>query len=134
MPEMEDEKHTDVHLDLDMAWPRGDTHDLATQVAAARATNRAVEQPPALGPHRHDDPSGHGRRGLDHGASLERHHGAGFDRLGPTRQEIAGAGELRHLVESIDRWHKMTIGPLVPMDDDTVIEEGPARMEYGPPR
>jgi len=44
-----------------------------------------------------------------------------------------GAGELRHLVESIDRWHKMTIGPLVPMDDDTLIEEGPVRMEYGPP-
>ena len=47
-----------------------------------------------------------------------------------------GAGELRHLVDSIARWHDMTRGPLrrVVGDDDAVIDDqAPERVEYGPP-
>ncbi len=47
-----------------------------------------------------------------------------------------GAGELRHLVDRIARWHDMTRGPLrrVVGDDDAVIDDqAPERVEYGPP-
>mgnify|MGYP000200457727 CR=1 FL=1 len=46
-----------------------------------------------------------------------------------------GAGELRHLVDSIARWHDMTRGPLIEMDDDSVIDDGAARRRvFGEPK
>ncbi|MGI3170760.1 ATP-dependent helicase [Pseudooceanicola sp. C21-150M6] len=48
-----------------------------------------------------------------------------------------GAGELRALVDNLDRWARMTRGPRIELTpDDSVLEDEtapPARFEYGPP-
>ncbi|MGB7244967.1 MAG: UvrD-helicase domain-containing protein [Sulfitobacter sp.] len=44
-----------------------------------------------------------------------------------------GGAELAKLVEGIDRWGEMTRGALIAVQDDDVIDDGPQRMEYGPP-
>ncbi len=47
-----------------------------------------------------------------------------------------GAGQLRLLVEGIDRWNALLRGPALPVDLDNEVlddESGPARVEYGPP-
>jgi DNA helicase-2/ATP-dependent DNA helicase PcrA len=56
-------------------------------------------------------------------------------RLAVETKAIGGKGgaALRDLVEGIGRWAKMTRGPAVAIDDDAVIDEGPQRIEYGPP-
>ena len=46
-----------------------------------------------------------------------------------------GAGELRHLVDGIARWHEMTRGPRVVISDsdDSVIEDLDSPFEFGSP-
>ena len=47
-----------------------------------------------------------------------------------------GASELRKLIDGIDRWVGMTLGPVVARtigDDDVIDDEAPARVEYGTP-
>ena len=56
-------------------------------------------------------------------------------RIAVETQAIGGKGgaALRELVEGIGRWAKLTRGPVTAIDDDAVIDEGPQRIEYGPP-
>ena len=44
-----------------------------------------------------------------------------------------GGSELAKLVDGITRWAKLTRGVLLSVSDDDVIDDGPQRMEYGPP-
>ena len=45
-----------------------------------------------------------------------------------------GGSELAKLVDGITRWAKLTRGVLLEVNDDSVIDDGPQRMEYGPPK
>ncbi|MEY8840574.1 ATP-dependent helicase, partial [Cribrihabitans sp. XS_ASV171] len=44
-----------------------------------------------------------------------------------------GGAALRKLVEDLARWRGMTRGPLVEIDDESVIEEGEPELRYGAP-
>ncbi|MEM6939916.1 MAG: UvrD-helicase domain-containing protein [Pseudomonadota bacterium] len=47
-----------------------------------------------------------------------------------------GAGQLKLLIDGIDRWHAKLRGPALPVDvENSVIDDetGPVRQEYGPP-
>lgn len=47
-----------------------------------------------------------------------------------------GGAQLRLLVDGIDRWNKMLRGPALPVDVENSVlddENGPVRVEYGPP-
>ncbi len=44
-----------------------------------------------------------------------------------------GGAALRQLVEDLARWRGMTRGPLVEIDDESVIEEGEPELRYGAP-
>ena len=45
-----------------------------------------------------------------------------------------GGSELAKLVDGITRWAKLTRGVLLEVNNDSVIDDGPQRMEYGPPK
>jgi DNA helicase-2/ATP-dependent DNA helicase PcrA len=47
-----------------------------------------------------------------------------------------GGAQLRLLIDGIDRWHEMLRGPAMPTEADNNVlddEQGPVRVEYGPP-
>ena len=45
-----------------------------------------------------------------------------------------GRSELAKLVDGITRWAKLTRGVLLEVNNDSVIDDGPQRMEHGPPK
>jgi DNA helicase-2/ATP-dependent DNA helicase PcrA len=72
-----------------------------------------------------------GKRDSDKGVSLVK-----AARLAVEERAFKGKGlvQLTDLLDNIERWAKLTRGPLLAVSEDSVIDDGLQLFEYGPPK